>query len=744
MSYRSALLLVLAVFVLHFSRIIFSGEVIFPHDNSLETGAATKEDGGRISNRKFSDESNAFIPELTNNLQPDRKGWLPTWNPHVQFGRPSGQSALSRAFALTNLLSFFTANAFVLYTALVLLTVALTAGFFVFFLRSLGLHPAACAGGAVGLAFTTPVSYWLCFVMFVAAICWPVCLLWLVTEFTRKPSWPVAFGLVFATYCLLLTSYPQVTVLSAYLVGAYAVTRLLQLTGTWRSKSSRLFALLGCASAGLLAALPVLLDLFSTAKDSSRLGRLSDNFFLSVLPPAHDAHELLNFLVNLFDWSWLGNAIDPKYPLPFNGLSFTPVYGTLIWLSFLVKNRRATLFWQVFLLACLAGTIFPSVYLFAVHYLGFGLSRIQLGGGGIIPGFVLSAITMDAIIRGEFRFSKFSAIWLLLPIVGESLVALLFWNHLVLRASAIALTVLLVGAVLCALRWRSIPALVAVSVVSTFFFGRHLILSRPPDSIHTSSDLVAAIQSHAPAGGRFAIADNRIVALPPNQEALLNLNSVSSYDSLSSRRYQEMTRRWSTVGTGTYGRYFSLIDPNRALSDPDFRFSNVRVILSLRALTTNELSAMAEINGIKLYRTTATPVDLLQTTAFRLSNAGEATIDSSFKPQTQPPRRLKTLNDFQQIELAPSAQETLLFLSQQFHRRWHAEAKQHALSTVIVNGFYQGVVVPPNTKMVELSFRPLVIWSWVPQVLFAIGGILLLLRAAMRWRPKISQPADAR
>jgi hypothetical protein len=82
----------------------------------LEVGLSEKPNSTRISNRKFSDESRAFIPELANNLRSNHKAWLNTWNPHVQFGRASFHGALSRAFALTDLLSCFTSNPFILYT----------------------------------------------------------------------------------------------------------------------------------------------------------------------------------------------------------------------------------------------------------------------------------------------------------------------------------------------------------------------------------------------------------------------------------------------------------------------------------------------------------------------------------------------------------------------------------------------------------------------------------------------------
>ena len=732
MSYRSAGFLLLGVFVLHFSRILFYGEVIFPHDNSLEVGLSEKPNGRRVSNRKFSDESSFFIPELANNLGSERKAWLDTWNPHVQLGRAAFHGALSRAFALTNLLSYFASSPFVLYTALILLTVGLTAGFLLLFLRSLGLHPVACSCAALGLGFTTLISYWLCFVMFLSAICWMVCLLWLITEFTRRPSWPAALGLAFATYCLLMVGYPQVTILSAYTTGAYALVRLVQMPSPRREKLWTMLAMLGCAGAGVLASLPVYLDLVFIAKDSARLGDVSDRFFLGILPPCRNPRETASFLMTLFDWSWLGNAIDPKYPLHFNGLSFTPVYGSLIWFSFILKNRRAVLFWQIVLIACLAGTIFPAIYLFAVHHLGFGLSPIQLLGGGIVPGFVLSAFTVDAIFRGELRLTIRSAAWLLAPLVAESVVALLIWHPLHVDAVAVVATFLLIAGLLGSLYWRSIPALITVAVVSTFLYGRVLILSRPPQTIHISSKLIDAIKAHAPDGNRFAIADSSMAVLPPNQEALFSLNSVNSYDSLSSRRYQELVGHWSAVGTRTYGRHFRFLDIGRAFADQGFLFSGVHLILSGNSLVADQLTLAAEANGIKLYKTVTAPVDLLQTPRFKFSNSGEAAIDLSAGAANLQSHRVEMLNDFQKIEVTASPEETLLFLSQQYHRAWQARAGKHPLRTVLVNRFYQGVIVPPNTSEVDLIFRPFALWSWLPQVFFVASGALLLLRTALQ------------
>lgn len=730
MRYRFVLLLLLGVFVLHFSRILFLGQIIFPHDNAVEVCTVPKNTDAYRFNRKFSDESSAFIPELANNLRFDRKAWLITWNSHIELGRPAFQGSLSRAFVLTNLLSYCTSNPFILYTTLILLSVGLTAGFFLLFLRSLGLHPVACGCASIGLGFTTAISYWLCFVMFISATCWLVCLLWLITEFTKKPSWLLAIGLAFATYCLLVAGYPQVTILFAYLVGAYALIRFAQMSGTQREKFGMLFGLLGCAGVGVLASLPVYLDLLFIAKDSARIDHVSDSFFLSVLPPTHNLRELASFLMTLFDWSWLGNAIDPKYPLDFNGLSFTPVFGSLIWLSFILKKRGAILFWQIILTLCLIGTIFPAVYLFSVHYLGFGLSRIQLLGGGIVPGFVLSAFAVDAILRGDLRVTIRSVSWFFAPLVMESIVAFLVWRQFPINPMAVAVTCVLVVALLCAIYWHSPPALIGVAVMSTFLYGHALILSRPLSTVHVSSKLIDAIKVHTPDGRRFAIADKTISALPPNQEALFGLSSVNSYDSLSSRRYQELVNGWSLGGTNTYGRHFKFLNIESALADPVFAWSNVEVILSKGSLETERLRLADESNGIKLYETTARPVDLLQIPLFRLLSDSEATVDlSSSAPANLRACRVEYLSDFQNIAVTPVPVETLLLVSQQYHRAWRAGFHDQSFRTVIVNKFYQGVILPPHTSAVHLSFRPFVLWSWLPQLFFLSCTAFLLARS---------------
>ena len=336
---------------------------------------------------------------------------------------------------------------------------------------------------------------------------------------------------------------------------------------------------------------------------------------------------------------------------------------------------------------------------------------------------------VDAVLRGSFRLTIGKIGWLLLPLAGKILVALTVWHRTPLVLSAIVATLLLVFALLAALFWRSIPGLIVIALLSAFLYGRPLMLSQKPSDIHRSSALIAAIKQNA-GEARFAIADPGMKeVLPPNQETLFGLKSPNSYDSLSPRRYQELTRHWSAQGTNTYGRHFKVIDPEVALSDPGFRLANISLILSKRTLSDAGVSKIAEVNGIGLYRPQFAPFGLLQMTSYKPSGNGEIEIDPFAIERILPSQRVAQLDDYQKILVSASTDQTLLFISQQHHPAWQATANDRQLRTVLVNRFYQGVIIPPLTREIELSFRPCVRWSWVPQVFFAAGAALLFLRS---------------
>jgi hypothetical protein len=133
--------------VLFFGPLLFRQQVLYPHDNGHELGLLEASDAGTVSTREYSDQSLTYIPELHHNLHGQAAGWLSTWNPHVELGRPSFQFfGLGRAFLLTRIVAWFEDDAFRNYTLSAVLALALSVLFGYRFLDSLGLCRSAARG----------------------------------------------------------------------------------------------------------------------------------------------------------------------------------------------------------------------------------------------------------------------------------------------------------------------------------------------------------------------------------------------------------------------------------------------------------------------------------------------------------------------------------------------------------------------------------------------------------------------
>ena len=245
--------------------------------------------------------------------------------------------------------------------------------------------------------------------------------------------------------------------------------------------------------------------------------------------------------------------------------------------------------------------------------------------------------------------------------------------------------------------------------------------------IKVSSPLVETVQKEA-AGYRYAKIGNDLEGvIPPNQEILLGLNSPFSYDSLSSRNYQNVVTEFSERGTQTFGRWFGTIHSDSKLDGEAFTYTGVHVLVSRRPLNTKTFVKTAEVDGVLIYKRTIPPVLQAQIPDFS-DNSGkiriEGPLDDQVRLRIDP---VKSYDDYMSFKLTSSDRKTLLFLSQQYHPFWKASSNGLALQTVRVNDFYLGVIIPPNAENVSLAFRPYVLWSWIPQLVFVMLTIYLWL-----------------
>ena len=79
----------------------------------------------------------------------------------------------------------------------------------------------------------------------------------------------------------------------------------------------------------------------------------------------------------------------------------------------------------------------------------------------------------------------------------------------------------------------------------------------------------------------------------------------------------------------------------------------------------------------------------------------------------------------------------MLILSQKFHRDWQAQVFDQSgwvyAKTTVVNGVFQGVLLPQNAQRVRLEFKPYARYAWVAHVFWLI---LLALIGFIAWKKK--------
>ncbi len=734
MSRRAALVLVAAVWLLFFEPLWLRGHVIAAHDNRSELGLPAAAAPGPPQARALSDQSSVTLPELAHQLRGARSGWLATWNPHTQLGRPAIHVAgFSRAYFLTRLLALASDDPLRVYTAQVALHSAGAALFGFALFATLGLQPLACAIGALALSIGSFCAFWLCFGMFVAGICWTAGLLCAIARLARRPTLASALFAAFSSHALLLSAYPQQIVWHAWLAAGFALVALRRACpGQPREALRRAVALLACAAAGALSALPVYADLWLTLQRSARAAP-EPEFFLSALPDLSGARALL-FAAQRLDPLWLGNPFADAAPLPFDGVALTPPLA----LFALAGLSRAGLrrLWPplAFCAGALLLTLSADAYGFALRWLGLGISRYAPLAGAWIPAVALAACGVDRLLRG-LALPRAALAFLSLALVG---ILGLGWS----RAAApwcwpqVAVGVGLLAAALAACCRPRPSFIAAVAAASALHYGLPLRLMRAAEDVARSSPLSDELRALTADGSRYARISSpgraSDAVLPPNQEAWLGLRSIHSYDSLSPRAYQDFAARVSAQGTAVLGRHFRGLAPRDSLGGDELALAAVSTLVALaRPVDPAAPAIAARAGGIPLLRfAEARPREIQW---IGPGAEGELPRDTRALPQAPVVRQGDT-GDRLQFRVTPVAEPSLLFVSQQYHPQWRAFSAGAPLRVRALRGTYLGVELPPGTRELELAFLPLARFAWLPQLVFAAAAAGLLATRVRRRR----------
>lgn len=737
MNYRTAILVYVVLMLGLASPYLVFGEVIAPNRQHAEVGLNNDSgSSGRIENRKFSDYTHAYIPEISEHLKGPRSTWLTLWTNKNELGRPTFQiSGLGPAYFPSWIIARITESPWWFITSLSL-SICFLGGFFVILLcRELELAPLAGLTAGTSLAASPLFMYWLTFPMFAAVWCWCAGALWAITRLAKMPDligWSV---LAFSGYSLLMAAYPQPVVYHIYLIGGYCLYLAFRKCRAAIVEMVRFLALAGSAvTVGAALALPAYRDLVVAFFESARLAP-DPSFFTLVLPRLTNVGEAVGFFVLGTVPELFGNPVTSVYPFPYDGLTVTLVVVFFAAIGLLTSFQQTWGWWLAIAVLCLFAFLHP-LYAFGVKYLGFNLSRSTPLGSIMLPLTVIVAFGVDALVK---RIASANLPWVVLfasvavagivaagVAYGISVSIPIRWGMVLLMA--------MLTSVLAAQYRTTRPSLVVAALVMVLATTSYpLMLRQDPAEIATSSPLLDKVRANLPKGTRFAVASPGILALPPNSNASLGLSSAHSYNSLSARRYHTLI-----TGLGgeiqTYGRLNDFISPD--YGGALFWMSNIGLMLSPKKLAHENLEYLGEESGVHLYKVISRMGDSLQVDLSRSSTGiGGSQIADPRGSHTHLPVKLEDQGDALEFEIVPMT-SAVLVLSQKFHRDWQANALTpqgwSSAQTIEVNGVFQGVLLPQDSTRVRLEFKPLVRYAWIAHVFWLLLLILLAFEACRR------------
>jgi hypothetical protein len=603
--------------------------------------------------------------------------------------------------------------------------------------EELGLSPLAGLLAAGSLAASPMFMFWLTFPTFLGGWCWSAAMLYGVTRLARKEDLIGWSLLAFSAYSLLMTGYPQMAVAHGYIVGGYTlVLACRRHYATWRSMIRYLAVVSSAVAVGALLVLPIYLDLARAAADSLRIAPAL-SFFLDALPKIDSPTALEAFLAAHISPDFFGNPISPTNPAQSNGIFVTPLVMFLAWLCLFLRFGK-TWGWWLAIAVLVAMTFVRPLFAFAVNHLGFNISRGFPLGYALLPLTIVTAYGADALVRRPQTDHHRRAI--ILAAAATVMVLLLGLGSGLVRGFAVrwevAAFALVVVGVLAAQAYRFRPLLlIAVLILVGAYVSFPMMMRRPPSQLLTTSPAVDMVRANLPVDSYYAMVSSELHLLPPNFNAVLNLPSIHSYDSLSAGRYHVLI---AALGgqVSTYGRWNGSIAPD--YERPMFWISNIALILSRTKLTQPNLHYLGAVGEVYFHRVLSRMGESLQVILPSGSVLADGVeIADPRHLQASHPRKTSDLGDLLEFDVTDEPSTSLLILSHKFHSDWRADVLTPGGwlegRTFPVDGVFEGVVLPEHARKVRLQFLPAARFAWVGHVFWMLIVAILVYRA-LRWR----------
>jgi len=273
--------------------------------------------------------------------------------------------------------------------------------------------------------------------------------------------------------------------------------------------------------------------------------------------------------------------------------------------------------------------------------------------------------------------------------------------------------------------------LVTALIITVTTVSYPLILHQNPERIARTSPLADLMRTNLSEDSRFAISAPGLPTLPPNFNAGLGLGSIHTYNSLSSRYYHKLIYELGG-DMSTYGRRNASINPD--YESVFFWMSNIELMLSDHSLNNGNLIFIDKIENIYLYQV----VSRMGCCA-RIAWPENPPDDhiQNIDPRTMEFLQVSKIEDKGDILVYEMSEDndSLLILSQKYHRDWKARTLTDKgwidARAVLVNGVFQGVLLPEGVSKLELHFKPYARYMWIGH-LFWLGILLIIVFSIYR------------
>jgi len=733
-NYRRVFFVYTLLFAVFTSPYLFFGDVVSPYSQCLEFGYEKPcKDGDRIEHRGWTDHPSFYIPEVYQHLNGVRSGWIGLWTDKNELGRPlSHLTGFSSAYFPSWVLSNITQDPWRFITIFSLMTCYMGGLFLLLFARENDLAPLAGLTAASSFALSPTMMYWLIFPMYLSTWCWSAGVLWGLVRAIRRTdavSWSV---LSFSVYSLGLTGYPQYVVHHAYIIFGYGVIVLWEHRKLLGMDGARKVILLVSSSiiVGGLLTLPVLMDLAHVVSESNQ--RVKDiSFFTMYLQGMNYWIDAARFFVFVVQPEIFGRFADDSYRYPSYGF-----YVTLLTLFFSLiaffGTFKKTLWWWIVIILFVYLTFAFDAYEFGVRYLFFNLSPVLPISMIMLPLAIIVAFGANFLFQREIGVYRSSIVGLgligIFSAVTGALIYGYYFSHPIRWTPVVYSAIFIILCVGILFTKSPILLVVAISVV-TFSVSYSAMFRQSGFNLLNSSPLVDAMRSELKDGGRYLVANPGygLTLLPSNLNARLDLSSVHNSNSLASRRYQTWLEAMNDTKEWKGGRSWAL---SPTYDSSIFWMSDISLILSPEEITHENLYFVEAVQGVRLYRVRSRMGEALQVLlpSLDLSQSAIEILDLRAEVVSKPTID-RNLGDSIEVRLNTKGR-SLLVLSQKYHKDWQAvvyrESGWTPADTTIVNGIFQGVLVPEGTEVVKIEFKPYVRYSWVGHLFW-----LLLLSVAV-------------